>query len=88
MTHGFIQQHLNIIFKLFVTTGCILSLEEVCNGVFGPHFPASQPDMTTFGEMVELAAKECKYWEVTPSLLLGALLSAPKTISQPLGNNL
>jgi hypothetical protein len=36
----------------------------------GPHFSASQPDKTTFGGMVELAAKECMYLERIPFVFL------------------
>jgi hypothetical protein len=73
MTYGLVQQHLNIIFKLFVATGCTISLEEVCNVDLGPHFSASQPDKTTFGGMVELAAKECMYLERIPFVILTVL---------------
>jgi hypothetical protein len=58
MTHGLVQAHLNILLKLFVATRCIITLEEVCNGNFGAHFPASQPDKASFGRMVELAAEQ------------------------------
>lgn len=57
MTLGLVQAHLNIIFKLFVATGCTITLEEVCDGNFGAHFPVSQPDQASFGRMIELAAE-------------------------------
>jgi hypothetical protein len=58
MTPGLVQEHLNIIFKLFVATGCMITLEEVCNGNFGVHSPSTEPNKTVFGGMVEIAAKE------------------------------
>jgi hypothetical protein len=57
LTHGLVQKHLNMILKLFANTGCTMTLDEVCNGVFGAE--GSKPKEKTFGEMVKRAAKEC-----------------------------
>ncbi|KAE9371457.1 hypothetical protein N431DRAFT_558980 [Stipitochalara longipes BDJ] len=49
-TQGLVQSHLNIILKLFAATGCVITLEEICN---------TQPATSrkAFGEMVALAAR-------------------------------
>jgi hypothetical protein len=42
--------------RLFVVTGCSVTLEEVCNGKFGAQ--GNQEQETEFLKMVETAAKE------------------------------
>jgi hypothetical protein len=56
VTEGLVQEHFNVIFKLFVATGCIVTLEEVCTGGFGPR--GSQEHQKELSTMINIAAKE------------------------------
>lgn len=56
LTHGLVQKHLNVIFKVFSVRGCAVTLDEVCNGKFGPE--GNQHNEETFREMANHAASE------------------------------
>lgn len=73
MTQGLVQKHLNVLFKLFVVSGCVVTLEEVGNGKFGAK--GRQESDLQFLKMVEIAAKQWDQdWIVTePPIAVSSL---------------